>query len=85
MGGGIDTNTTNQQMAQTIKNMYQAFKQSGTPLPTYTRPGSFGRGTQQARNEYEFAQAILSGINQYNSRGYGFTNIGILNLMDPNQ
>ena len=85
MGGGIDNNTTNQQMAQTIKNMYQAFKQSGTPLPSYTRPGSFGRGTNQATNEYEFAQAILSGINQYNSRGYGFTNIGILNLMDPNQ
>ena len=85
MGGGIDTNTTNQQMAQTIKNMYQAFKQSGTPLPTYTRPGSFGRGTQQVTNEYEFAQAILSGLSQYNTRGYGFTNIGILNLMDSSQ
>ena len=80
MGGGIDTNTTNQQMAQTIKNMYQAFIQSGTPLPSYPTPGSFGRSTTQVTNEREFAKAILSGINQYNSRGYGFTNQGILNL-----
>tara|TARA_Y100001958_G_C21243293_1_gene572020 strand:- start:1704 stop:4040 length:2337 start_codon:yes stop_codon:yes gene_type:complete len=80
MGGGIDTNTTNQQMAQTIKNMYQAFIQSGTPLPSYPTPGSFGRSTTQVTNEREFAKAILSGINQYNSRGYGFTNQGILGL-----
>ena len=80
MGGGIDTNTTNQQMAQTIKNMYQAFIQSGTPLPSYPTPGSFGRSTTQVTNEREFAKAILSGITQYNSRGYGFTNQGILNL-----
>ena len=80
MGGGIDTNTTNQQMAQTIKNMYQAFVQSGTPLPSYTTPGSFGRSRTQVTNEREFAKAILSGINQYNRRGYGFTNQGILSL-----
>jgi hypothetical protein len=80
MGGGIDTNTTNQQMAQTIKNMYQAFIQSGTPLPSFPTPGTFGRGTTQVTNEREFAKAILSGITQYNSRGYGFTNNGILNL-----
>ena len=80
MGGGIDTNTTNQQMAQTIKNMYQAFIQSGTPLPSYPQPGTFGRSTVQVQNERDFAKAILSGITQYNSRGYGFTNQGILNL-----
>tara|TARA_B100001059_G_scaffold101225_1_gene100964 strand:+ start:14760 stop:17108 length:2349 start_codon:yes stop_codon:yes gene_type:complete len=81
MSGGIDTNTTNQQMAETIKNLYSAMKSSGN-LPEYIRGGQ-GQG-RPVQSEFEFGQSILSDVDYFATRrgGFQFTNNGIYNLLD---
>ena len=81
MTGGIDTNTTNQQMATIIKNMYSAMLARGN-LPQYIKGGQpQGRPVQ---NEFEFGQSILSKVDYFATRrgNFKFTNNGIYNLLD---
>ena len=58
MNGQVDRNTTNREMAETIKNMYNAFKTGNVQMPPYiVNNRSVGRPVQ---NEFEFAQSILA-------------------------
>ena len=84
MNGQVDRNTTNREMAETIKNMYNAFKTGNVQMPPYiVNNRSVGRPVQ---NEFEFAQSILSQIDYYTTRRgqFALERGGIYALMDKN-
>ena len=84
MNGQVDRNTTNREMAETIKNMYNAFKTGNVQMPPYfVNNRSVGR---PVRNEFEFAQTVLSQIDYYTTqRGkFALERGGIYALMDRN-